>query len=163
MTDGTSNVAWRNFNVIAAPPSAPGANTGFHRFPLRIPGAFDAPRRFVIRAAGTLPRGAVVRLELPETLARALGIQRQGSRKEEGGAGGKKVVVRLHPFGQVEVGAGVLPVGSLATCELYIRVPADTYHLPGDFEFALIQEWEGTEVGRLTYHFGQLAKLGPGT
>lgn len=32
----------------------------------------------------------------------------------------------------------------------------------GQFEFAVSQEWDGIEVGRLTYRFGPEASLGEG-
>jgi hypothetical protein len=107
----------------------------------------------------------VVRLELPVALARALHIQQQQqhgqpAKEKEGEAGGiNRVAVRLHPFGALEIGAGILPVGSLPACELYIRVPPDTYRCQGSFEFFLNQEWEGVEVGRVTYRFGPVAKV----
>jgi hypothetical protein len=65
----SNNVSLRNFNVVAAP-----AASGFHRFSIRFPDAFDASRWFVLQAAQTLPRDSVVLLELPVALARALYI-----------------------------------------------------------------------------------------
>jgi len=146
-----NNVAWRNFNIIAAPPSS-GTH---HRFPIRIPGAFDAARRFAIRTVGSLPRESEVRFEIPVSLARNLGVQLQ---PVEGGQG-NVVAVPLHPFAKTDVGEGVLPVDSLALCTLVVRVPNDVYTSTGDFEFAVLQLFEGEEIGRVTYRFGQITRL----
>ncbi|KAG5763848.1 hypothetical protein H9Q72_008065 [Fusarium xylarioides] len=149
-------VAWRNFNVIPSPPSS-GSPGGFHHFPVHIPGAFDAPRRFVLRSEGSLPLGSEVQFQAPLTLARALGIMLR-----EGQIHDKQALMPLHPFGRVDIGAGILPVKNLATCELRVRVPVNTYKSLGTFEFSLVQEWGGVEVGRLNYHFGPEASLSKG-
>jgi serine protease len=150
-----NNVAWRNFNVIPAPPST--GPRGYHVFPFNIPGAFDAPRRFAIKALGSLPRTSGVLLKLPLALARALDITLQEKQIR-----GYNAIIPLLPFTQQDIGEGILPVGSLAKCELHIRVPLDTYKLNGQFDFAIAQEWEGLEVGRLTYRFGPEAVVSDG-
>jgi serine protease len=150
-----NNVAWRNFNVIPAPPS--GTGRPFHKFPFKIPGAFDAPRKFAIKGLGSLPRASQVLLRAPLTLAHALGITLRDGEIE-----GDNVLVPLHPFGAVDIGEGILAVGSSADCELHVRVPVETYKQNGQFEFGISQEWEGIEVGRLTYRFGPEASLGKG-
>ncbi|KAG4436836.1 hypothetical protein IFR05_007685 [Cadophora sp. M221] len=150
-----NNVAWRNFNVIPSPPS--GTGRPFHKFPFKIPGAFDAPRKFTIKGLGSLPRASQVLLRAPLTLARALGITLR-----DGEIDHDHVLVPLHPFGAVNIGEGVLAIGSAADCELHVRVPDETYKKNGQFEFAVSQEWEGIEVGRLTYRFGPEASLGKG-
>jgi hypothetical protein len=157
-----NNVAWRNFNVISGPPpnaTAGGNPDGFHRFPVTIPGAFDAPRRFTIRAVGSLPGGSKVRLQLPQEVARALGVK--GGCGGHRGKGGEKVVeVGLVPGGKVEVGSGVLVEGSLGWCELLVMVPEVVYaDAGGKNEYALVQEWEGVEVGRITWRFGAAGVL----
>lgn len=150
-----NNIAWRNFNVIPAPPSA--GPRGFHIFPFDIPGAFDAPRRFNIKVLGSLPATSSVLCKLPLTLARALKITLEENQIQNGNA-----MIPLLPFAQRSIGEVILPVGSLAKCELHIRVPLETYKLNGQFDFAIAQEWEGLEVGRLTYHFGPEAVVSDG-
>jgi hypothetical protein len=53
-------------------------------------------------------------------------------------------------------------VASSTHCELHVRVPEEMYKQKGQFEFAVIQVWEGIEVGRLTFRFGPEASLGKG-
>lgn len=40
-----------------------------------------------------------------------------------------------------------------------MKVPGEAYKGGGDYEFALVQEWEGVEVGRVTWQFGPVADL----
>ncbi|KAL2130162.1 hypothetical protein VTI74DRAFT_6817 [Chaetomium olivicolor] len=160
-----NNVAWRNFNVISSPPNdteAQAPPAGFHKFPVNIPGAWDEAREFTIRAVGSLPQGSKVRFSAPRELAEALGIKR-ACRPKGGNSGGhkeaKEVVVPLQGAGSVQVGKGVLAKGSLARCELQLKVPEEIYKGAGNFEFALVQEWEGLEVGRVTWKFGPVTKF----
>ncbi|KAK4153159.1 peptidase S8/S53 domain-containing protein [Chaetomidium leptoderma] len=161
-----NNAAWRNFNVISAPPSLPSSNSStpvpppaFHNLPVTIPGAFDAPREFTIKAVGSLPpQGSQVRLRVPRALARSLGIK--GAYGDGGEGEEAMVVVGLPPAaGTVVLGRGELPAGSLARCELQVRVPEGTYEVQGGVDFALMQEWEGVEVGRVTWRFGAAGGL----
>ena len=76
----------------------------------------------------------------------------------EGGQG-NVVAVPLHPFAKTDVGEGVLPVDSLALCTLVVRVPNDVDTSTGDFEFAVLQLFEGEEIRRVTYRFGQITWL----
>lgn len=150
--ENNNKVAWRNFNVIPAPPSlGPGAP---HHFPILIPGAFDIARVFTVEALGNLPRGSAVELQIPLTLARQLRLKLQDSQVKE-----KLAILPLHPFAQSTIGTGVLPPGSLAECNLLVSVPEQTYTQPGVYEFALRQLYQDREVGRVTWHFGQPASL----
>ncbi|KAK4234198.1 peptidase S8/S53 domain-containing protein [Achaetomium macrosporum] len=145
-----NNVAWRNFNVVSGPP--PNATDGFHRFAVTVPGAWDETREFGLKAMGKLPKGSKVRLQVPKDLAKSMGMK--------GGCGhGDVVVVGLHPSQTATVGKGVLGAGSLAKCELQVQVPKEVYEAEGEVEFALVQEWEGVEVGRVTWRFGPEAEL----
>jgi hypothetical protein len=49
--------------------------------------------------------------------------------------GEEKVVLPLHPFGRADVGEGILSVGSVADCELHVRVLKETYKKDGAYEF----------------------------
>lgn len=150
-----NNAAWRNFNVIAAPPNATAVPDGFHRLQVTIPGAFDEARQFTIRAIGTLPKGSKVRLQAPQDMAKCIGLKGCGGKK--GKDSGRNVLVALQPKGTAVLGKGLLGKGSLAKCELQIKVPDDAYK--SNYEFALVQEWEGVEVGRVTWRFGPVTKL----
>ncbi|GAB1316934.1 Peptidase S8/S53 domain-containing protein [Madurella fahalii] len=152
-----NNVAWRNFNVVSGPPqNTTASGKAFHKFPVNVPGAFDEPRRFALKAVSSLPQGSKVRFQVPQELVSAMGIK---GCARHGDGGEQVVVVPLQPAGTVELGEGVLPVGSLAHCELQVRVPLETYTLGDDYQFALVQEWEGVEVGRVTWRFGPVADL----
>ncbi|KAK4675872.1 hypothetical protein QC764_506880 [Podospora pseudoanserina] len=139
-----NNVAWKSFNVVNPPPGG----TGVSRLPVGIAGAFDAPRRFAVRGVGSLPVGSEVRLEVPGDLARRLGVVTPLGVEEKG-----VVVLPLHPFGRGEIGEGILPVGSVSRCELVVRVPGEGVKGEGQWEYEIVQEWEGVEVGRVTWRF----------
>ncbi|KAK4199497.1 putative peptidase [Triangularia verruculosa] len=138
-----NNVAWKSFNVVA-PPSGTGAST---RLQVGIAGAFDAPRRFNFKGVGSLPVGSEVRLEVPGDLARQLGVVTPLTGEST------TVAVPLHPFGRGEIGEGTLPVGSVSQCELVVKVPEEEIKGEGQWEYEIVQEWEGVEVGRITWHF----------
>lgn len=154
-----NNAAWRNFNVLAAPPNATASPPGFHLLNINIPGAFDAARPFTLRAVGNLPKGSQVRLRVPQQLAKCLGLK--GCKGHKGGDGKGMVEVGVKPGGgAVVLGKGVLEKGSLARCQLLVKVPEDVYAGKGTpAEVALVQEWEGQEVGRVTWRFGPVVKL----
>lgn len=150
--EDNNKVAWRNFNIISAPPSSePGMP---HRFPILIPGAFDITRIFTLETLDSLPRESTARLEMPLTLARQLRLKLPESQIQ-----GKVVVLPLHSFAWNVIGTGVLPPGSLAECNLMVSVPKQTYTQPGVYEFAIRQLYQDREVGRVTWHFGQPASL----
>ncbi|KAK3309273.1 peptidase S8/S53 domain-containing protein [Chaetomium strumarium] len=144
-----NNVAWQNFNVVSAPANA---KDRWHRFAVAVPGAWDGDREFTLRAVGKLPQGSKVRLQLPKDLSKALRVKGGCAEKEA-------VTIGLHPGKTVTVGKGTLGKGSLARCELQVRVPEEVYGTEGEVEFALVQEWEGVEMGRVTWRFGPEAEL----
>jgi hypothetical protein len=152
-----NNAAWRNFNVISAPPNTSTSPDGFHRFPVTVPGAFDEDREFVLKAVGRLPKGSKVRLQVPKELAKSMGMK--GCAHTDRETGEKVVVVGLQPGETMTVGKGVLEKGSLARCQLQVQVPKEAYEDGGETEFALVQEWEGVEVGRVTWRFGPVVEL----
>jgi hypothetical protein len=156
LVQGSNNVAWRNLGVVSAPPVAGNGTKDFHHFPLKIPGAFDEAREFVIRGVGKLPKGSKVRVQVPQGLARVMGMKGCGHRE---GDGREVVVVGLQPGERVEIGKGVLPAKSVGDCELQVKVPDEAYEGGGDYEYAFVQEWEGVEVGRITWRFGPVAEL----
>ena len=141
-----NNVAWRNFNVIPAPP-----NADVHELSFMVPGAFDASREFAIEAIGNLPRGSRVQLQMPLALAKALRVEGQGGETVEG----EELRIPLHPFGRTLVGAGVIPAKWVAKCQLLVEVPETAYRR-GRWTFALRQLSEKTEMGRITWAFGQV-------
>jgi hypothetical protein len=146
-----NNVAWRNFNLVSAPPGED-RKDGWHRFAVTVPGAWDAEREFTLKAVGKLPPGSKVRFQLPKELAKSLGVK--------GGCADKDAVtIGLHPGKTARVGKGLLARGSLAKCELQVQLPRAVYAAEGEAEFALVQEWEGVEVGRVTWRFGPEAEL----
>lgn len=161
-----NNVAWRNFNVVSARPdgTASGGNgDGWHYFPVHVPGAWDADREFSVRFVGSLPKGSKVRLLVPKELGESLGMKGCERRGKGEDKDRKEVLVALQPSGTGSVGTkkgGVLAKGSLAKCELQIKVPGDVYgDTEGKYEFSLVQEWEGLEVGRVTWRFGAVVEL----
>ena len=63
-----NNVVWRNFEVVAGPPSA-GPPPNFYELDFLIPGAFDTSRRFELEAIGRLPERSRAMLDVPSWLA----------------------------------------------------------------------------------------------
>lgn len=161
--ENNNNVAWRNFNIITAPPSVEeGGIRSFHSFTFIIPGAFDTSQVFTVETFGTLPREAdsVVELRIPLNLAKQLKVQLQ--REAQIDREHNSAVISLPPFGRHTIGSdggGKLDKGSLAKCELRVRVSTATYKKPGIFEFGIRQLYRGREMGRLTWHFGQPDKV----
>lgn len=147
-----NNVAWRNFDVIPAPPGPEGK--GFHSFRFLIPGAFDKARVFTIETLGSLPKDSTVELHMPIVLAKQLKIRLQEGQKEKDWA-----VLKLPPLSRYRIGQGEIERGLEAQCEIRIKVPADTYKKPGVYEFGVRQLYSDKEVGRLTWRFGQVAKV----
>ncbi|KAI9778132.1 MAG: hypothetical protein M1839_008341 [Geoglossum umbratile] len=150
--ENNNKVASRNFSVIPAPPPD-GAGTP-HRFPILIPGAFYGAQIFTLEGIGSLPRGSRVVLEVPLMLARQLRVKLQESQIR-----GDIATLPLHPFARSTIGTGVLPPSSLAKCNLLVCVPEETYNRSGTYEFAVRQLYQGREVGRVTWHFGQPALI----
>lgn len=110
-----------------------------------------------------------MRLVVPRDFAKCMGIKGcgrhrgKGKGKDKGKGKGKDeddvVEVGIKPTGTVVLGKGVLEKESLARSELQIKVPDDAYGAGKNYEFALVQEWEGAEVGRVTWRFGPVTKL----
>jgi serine protease len=142
-----NNVAWRNFNVIAGPPSA-GEPPGRYAFDFIIPGAFDTGHRFELESIGRLPEGSRVMLEVPLWLADALKPHpRQIKCERDRGV----AMIPLHPSGVSRIGSAMLHAKSEAKCRLTVRIP-EKQKASGQ-EFAVRQIFDKTEVGRLTWHF----------
>ena len=66
----------------------------------------------------------------------------------------ENMALPLHAFRAADITEGILAVGDSVHCELPVRVPEETYKQKGQFEFAVMQVWEGIEVGRLAFRFG---------
>jgi hypothetical protein len=151
LIQANNNLAWLSFNVAAPPPGE-----GVQRFPVKVAGTADRPRRFALSASGTLPAGSVVALDAPAALVRALGVVLRDSpataaaetAKGKGEAALPCVRIPLALAGRSGVGEGALPVGFAAACELRVRVPAGAGVDGAGSEFALVQECKGNEVGR---------------
>lgn len=146
-----NNVACRNFNLVSEPSQN---RLPYHTFAFLIPGAFDIPRLFSFKTFSSLPRGSSVIFKLPLSLSRVLGIK---LRKDDivVEKDGEFALVPLNPFGEVTIGEGVLDKGLLADCELRVQVPKDVYFAAGIYQVAFVHYWEGREIGRLTFRFGQ--------
>ncbi|KAK4676893.1 hypothetical protein QC764_0065130 [Podospora pseudoanserina] len=134
-----NNVAWKSFNVVN--PASGGVST---RLPVGIAGAFDAPRRFAVRGVGSLPVGSEVRLEVPGVWRGSWGLLRLWVR---GGRGWSWCRFTLLGGGEIE--EGILPVGSVSECELVVKVPEGEVKGEGQWEYEIVQEWEGLRLGGL--------------
>jgi hypothetical protein len=68
-------------------------------------------------------------------------------------------VLTLPPFSRHQIGAGVIEKGGKAQCQIRVKVPESVYKGPGRYEFGVRQLYKEKEAGRLTWHFGQPAKV----
>jgi len=149
--ENNNNVAWRNFNVVAGPPSR-GEPPGFYRLAFLIPGAFDTSRQFELEAIGRLPSGSRAQLELPAWLADAL---RPYPCEVEYDYKAGIVRIPLHPAGLQRVGKPLLHAGTQAKCRVLVKLPQEKRRRDAG-QFAVRQLYKGREVGRLTWHFPTL-------
>lgn len=145
--ENNNNVAWRNFNVVAGPPSSDGP-PGFHALPFLTPGAFDTSRRFALETIGRLPKGARAILEAPEWLAEALRPHPVRVQHDE-----KRRVARipLNPHGVQPIGQAILHAKSMAECRLLVSIPEEARG--HGYEIAVRQLYKNREVGRVTWRF----------
>jgi len=145
--ENNNNVAWRNFNVVAGPPSAQDP-PGFYALPFLAPGAFDTTRRFALESIGRLPKGSRAILEAPEWLAEAL---RPHAVRVEHDAKLRIARIPLNPHGVQPIGEAILHACSKAQCRLLVSIPEEARGHA--FEIAVRQLYKGREVGRVTWRF----------
>lgn len=145
--ENNNNVAWRNFNVVAGPPSAQDP-PGFYALPFLAPGAFDTTRRFALESIGRLPKGSRAILEAPEWLAEAL---RPHAVRVEHDEKLRIARIPLNPHGVQPIGEAILHACSKAQCRLLVSIPDEARGHA--FEIAVRQLYKGREVGRVTWRF----------
>jgi hypothetical protein len=158
--ENNNNVAWRNFNVVAGPPSpgpsgpSPGPappSPGYYNMPFLIPGAFDTSHIFELEALGYLPGGSHAWLEIPDWLAEALRPLPCEIRRN---ARTRTARIPLNPAGLQRLGAAVLHADRRAQCTLILQVgKGGGQHA---YEFAVRQLYRKREVGRITWRFAAL-------
>lgn len=153
--ENNNNVAWRNFNVVAGPPSA-GAPPGFYALRFLIAGAFDTGHRFDLEAIGRLPEGSRALLDVPRWLADAL---KPHPNEVKADVANRMVRIVLHPSGLQRLGSAMLHAKSYAECVLRVQIPPK--HRQHAYEFAVRQLYREREVGRVTWRFDALRKDAP--
>jgi hypothetical protein len=152
--ENNNNIAWRNFNVVAGPPSA-GSPPGFYKQVFIIPGAFDTSHVFYLEAIGRLPARSRVYLDMPAWLADALKPHIVEVKYD-----GKRGMARLplNPSGVQRIGSAILHAKSAAKCVLLVEI-ADKERR-AHYDFAIRQLYNEKELGRLTWRFAPLEKKG---
>lgn len=145
LIQNNNNVAWRNFDVIPLPPSAPPPSQTMGFF---IAGAFDTSRRFSLETVGRLPEGSKVVLEVPGWLADSLKPHPHLFEKNPKTDGWR---IPLNPTGVQRLGDLTLHAKSLAKCELRVRLPK--IKEADGFEFGIRQLYQQSEVGGITWRF----------
>lgn len=138
-----NNVAWRNFNVVPAPPGEPPAHFDLE---FLAPGAPREGLVMALEVVARLPEGARVQLEAPLSLLDAL-KQRSPYIKVEADRGMGRVPVGAH--GVQPIGEGFFAAGSKAKCRLLVQMPAHGWEHA--HEVAVRQIFRGEEVGRVTW------------
>ena len=134
--ENNNNVAWRNFDVVPAPPSA-----GAQQMRFLIPGAFDTSRRFDLESIGRLPRGSRVTLAVPGWLAEALHplpVEVKYDPKTQ------MAHIPLQPSGRHRLGTALLHARSAAKCVLHVHLPEQKPCGHHDFAIRQIYQEEGS-------------------
>ena len=114
-----------------------------------------------MEALGLLPDNSVVKILIPHDLAKRfkIGFEQEPQTDDSFVI----VTLRAEKFATrewQEIGGGTLEKGFVGSCEILIRVPQDAYkNLDDRIEFAVRQLYEGREVGRMTWWFGQQRKI----
>ena len=142
-----NNVVWRNFDVVAPPPSTESKSNRYRQL-LHVAGAFDRGRVFTLESVGRLPMGARVLLRVPAALAKSLGGRHCEFEFEPGRRWAR---IPLPPRGTQALGRVLLRARALLPCEVLIEIPRDRGGHA--YEFAIRQLYEGREVGRVTWRF----------
>lgn len=150
--ENNNNVAWRNFNVVAGPPSAGGSPPGFYAESFLVAGAFDTSHRFELEAIGRLPEGSRVFLDVPRWLADSL-KPHPGEVKSDGK---QSYRIALNPCGLRRLGSAVLHARSRAECVLRVQIPENARKHA--CEFAVRQMYREREVGRVTWRFAAMKR-----
>lgn len=144
-----NNVAWRNFNVVAGPPSA-GSPPGYYRLPFLIAGAFDTSHVFSFETISRLPERSRVFLELPHWLAESL---RSRSAEIEFDAKTQTARIGITAAGIQQLGTAVLHAKSTAKCRMLVKIP-EAEMKKSAYEIAIRQIYKKQEVGRVTWRLG---------
>jgi hypothetical protein len=150
--ENNNNVAWRNFNVVAGPPSAGGSPPGFYAEHFLVAGAFDTSHRFDLEAIGRLPEGSRVFLDVPRWLADSL-KPHPGEVKSDSK---QSYRIALNPCGLRRLGSTVLHARSRAECVLRVQIPENARKHA--CEFAVRQMYREREVGRVTWRFAAMKR-----
>jgi hypothetical protein len=145
LIQNNNNVAWRNFDVVPIPPSAPPPPQAM---PFFIAGAFDTSRVFALETVGRLPEGSRVVLEVPGWLADSLKPHPQQFEKIPKS---DRWRITLNPAGVQRLGELTLHAKSLAKCLLRVKLPKIRER--DGFEFQIRQLYRQAEVGSITWRF----------
>jgi hypothetical protein len=160
-----NNIAWRNFNVVAALPFKQGRFKGFIALPFLITGAWDKARAFTLETIAGLPKGSRLALQVARDIGRELAptkakIEHLEDRKTDRHQPRRlRIFVasgRPHRLRRVK-----LPASSRAPSHLLVQIPDD--HRDRIHEVAVRQMYAGREVGRITWrispHVKPLARM----
>lgn len=135
----SNNVAWRNFNVVAVPPS--GAMTLTTSIMGAGLDAMEADMEFMLDVR--LPSGATIELELPPPL-----LSRMSLPERAFGGHGR---AGLPPAGVSHLGRVRLDPGERHELTLHIQLPPLRRGRQARHEVALVQLHQGHPVGRVTW------------
>ena len=136
-----NNVAWRNFEVLAAP-------SGAGPLPFSIRGSWDEPRSFELELIAVLPEGSRLVWEVPPKLATL--IQRSaGKRLPNGEASDGGVRFALTGFERVKLAAIELEPGAEHRCFLHLQIPEG--QVKGERYVAIRQIYRRIPVGQVTW------------
>lgn len=148
LVENNNNVAWRNFNVVAGPPSGP--PPGYYRERFFVAGAFDTSHAFDLEIIARLPAGSRAFLEIPEWLADAL---RPHPCEIKVDAKSRIARIPFNTAGQQRLGTAVLHAKSMALCHLLVEIP-EADRKRHAYEVAVRQVYKQVEVGRVTWRLG---------
>jgi hypothetical protein len=147
-----NNVTWRNFNVVNILPDTPDATPVF---PFRLTGAEDRALRFGLEIERRLPTDAVLELEGPLMLLRALRGGRPWKLVEGKGRGQGRLILPALP--RIVLDEVRIPRGKGQPCAFKMH-PRKGRVMYGH-GVAIRQTYRGEEVGRVQWQFAPEACL----
>jgi hypothetical protein len=149
-----NNITWRNFNVVASTHHRhEGPFSGYVPLPFHITGAWDEARTFALETVADLPPGSRLALQVSHQLGSAFRAAYPDCEEHEDADADqddrRRIRIPLPPHGRHLLGRIDLPAASASASHLLVQIPPARRDRP--HEVAIIQMYEGQEVGRITW------------
>ncbi len=145
-----NNITWRNFNVIAPPPSP-------HLHPIQLPfqivGAWDEPRHFEMETHAELPSGSLLTMQVAEWIGCQMNVGDMDAQRLEDSKTDpdcpRRLKISLPTKGSHKLGKVELPKLTAAPSFLSVHIPEK---LPSEtYKVYVRQLSDSREIGRITW------------